>query len=328
MNTPASGLFDGQRGLAEPYTGGRAQAESGSKIIENGYDAWKAVCLQPYRLRADHPLLLEFNDAWHSVSTLGLGDDAGAASIRYRVLGHAARSLVPVGDGKEAQALLRLWRHASVHGDRLHTTGLDHFFRSVASSRYDGFAPAAAGSADIETRYQALTAVDPGFAGNSAALVHAWTSVEEHGLMDGPAPAAERYRALSGHARGVIDGTAQRLLPTTLSLLLELAIHADKHAIRLHNTAVAVKSGTVDQPTPYRGLPVQVAARAVQGHTDISRDIRAAIVATPPIRKQDLQRGVQGLSRATVGTSRPLGQMEAVRCQERRPCREARRSKA
>ena len=94
MNTPASGLFDGQRGLAQPYPGGRAQAESGSKIIENDYYAWKAVCLRPYRLRADHPVLREFTYAWQAVSTLGLGDDAGAASIRYRVLGHTARSLV------------------------------------------------------------------------------------------------------------------------------------------------------------------------------------------------------------------------------------------
>jgi hypothetical protein len=288
-------LFDDQQGLAEPYPGGRAQAESGSKIIENDYDAWKAVSIQPYRLRADHPVLREFTGAWHVVSALGLGDDAGAASIRYRVLAHAAWSLVPAGGGREAQALLRLWRHASVHGDRLYATGLDQFLRSGASGRYDDFAQAAAGSANIEKRYQALTAVDPGLAGDSAALVRAWTSIEEHGLIDGPVPAAERYRALSGHARDVADDMARRLTSATLTLLLELAIHADKHAIRLDSTAVAAKSGTMDQSTPYRGLPVQVAARAAQGHTDVPRDSRAAIVATgaaaPPIRKQDQQRG-------------------------------------
>ena len=295
MNTPAAGPFDGQQGLGEPYPGGRAPAESGSKIIENDYDAWKAVCLQPYRLRADHLLIQEFTDAWQTVSTLGLGDDAGAASIRYRVLAYAARSLMPAGGGREAQALLRLWRHASIHGDQLSATGLGQFLRSGASGRYADFAQAAAGSAGIEKRYQALTAVDPGFAGDSAVLVQAWTSVEEHGLLDGPASAAERYRALSGHARGVADDMAERLPSATLTLLLELAMHADKHAIRLHNTAVAIKSGTADQPTPYRGLPVQVAARATQGHTDIPRDSRAAIVATgataPPIRKKDQQRG-------------------------------------
>jgi hypothetical protein len=177
MNTPASGLFEGQQGLAEPYPGGRAQAESGSKIIENDYDAWRAVCLQPYRLHADHPLLREFTDAWHAASTLGLGDDAGAASIRYRVLGQTARSLVPTGGGREAQVLLSLWRHSSVHGDRLYATGLDQFLRSDASRRYADFAQAAAGSADIEKRYQALT-VDLGFAGDSTALVQAWTSMD------------------------------------------------------------------------------------------------------------------------------------------------------
>src|ERR1700678_3854016 len=166
MNTPASGLFDGQHGLAEPYPGGRAQAESGSKIIENDYDAWKTVCLQPYRLRTDHPLLQEFTDAWHAVSALGLGDDAGAASIRYRVLAHSTRSLVPAGGGREAQALLSLWRHASIHGDRLYATRLDQFLGSGASGRYADFAQAAAESANIEKRYRA-TAVDPGFAGDS-----------------------------------------------------------------------------------------------------------------------------------------------------------------
>jgi hypothetical protein len=295
MNTPGPGLFGSQRGLGEPYPGGRAQAESGSKIIENDYDAWKAVCLQPYRLHADHPLLQEFTDAWHAASTLGLGDDAGAASIRYRVLAHAARCLMPAGGGREAQALLSLWRHASIHGDRLYATGLDQFRRSDASGRYADFAQAAARSADIEKRYQGLTAADPGFAGDSAALVQAWTSIEEHGLMDGPTPAAERYRALSGHARGVAEDMERRLSAATLTLLLELAVHADKHALRLLHTAVAVKNGTVDQSTPYRGLPVEVAARATQGHTDIPRDSRAAVVATgaaaPPTRKQDQQRG-------------------------------------
>ena len=116
--------------------------------------------------------------------------------------------------------------------------------------------------------------------------------MDQHGLKDGPVPA---YRALSGHARGVADDVGQRLPSATLTLLLELALHADKHAIRLRNTAVAVKSGTVDQSTPYRGLPVQVAVRAARGHTDVPRDSRAATVvtraATPPIRKQDQQRG-------------------------------------
>ena len=299
MNTPASGLFDGLQGLAEPYPGGRAQAESGSKIIENDYDAWKAVCLQPYRLRTDHPLLQEFNDARHAVSTLGLGDDAAAASIRYRVLAYAARSLVPAGGGREAQALLSLWRHSSVHGDRLYATGLDQFLRSDASGRYADFAQAAAESANIEKRYQAwqeaLTVIDPGLAGEAATLMQTWASVEEHGLMDGPVRAAERYRALSAHARGVADGLAQRWPAAMLIPLLELAVHADKHSIRLYSTAAAVNSVAIDQAAPYRGLPVQVAAATVHGHTDIPRGGGAFAVATgaaaPSVRKRDQQRG-------------------------------------
>jgi hypothetical protein len=302
MNTPAAngaGMFAGPQALARPYPGGRAQAESGSKIVECDYDTWKAVCLQPYRLRADHSRLLQFTQAWRAVSAVGLGDDAGAASIRYRVLAHAARSLMPAGGGREAQALLSLWRHASVHGDRLYATDLDGFFSSGASGRYDGIAQAAAESADIEKRYQAwreaLTAIDHGLVGDASALGQPWASVEEHRLMDGPLRAAERYRALSGHACGVADDLEQRLPSAMLTLLLELTVRADKHSIRLHSTAAAIKSGTVDRSAPYRGLPVQVAAAAVQGHTDIPRDGSASAFTTgataPPVRKQDRQRG-------------------------------------
>jgi hypothetical protein len=292
-------MSDSPQALARPYPGGRAQAESGSKIIESDYDAWKAVCRQPYRLPADHPRLLQFTHAWHAVSALGLDDDAGAASIRYRVLAHAARTLMPAGRGREAQALLSLWRHASIHGDRLYATGLDRFLSSGASGRYASFAQAAAESADIEKRYQAwqeaLTAIDPGLAGDAATLAQAWASVEEHGLMDGPIQAAERYRALSGHARGVADDMAQRMPSAVLTLLLELALHTDKHAIRLHNTAVAITGRTPDQPAPYRGLPIQVAAAAMRAHTEVpQRGVAAASATTPatlPIRKQDQQRG-------------------------------------
>jgi len=88
---------------------------------------------------------------------------------------------------------------------------------------------------------------------------------------------------------------APRLPSATLIPLLELATHADKHSIRLHNSAAAIRSGTADRSAPYRGLPARVAAAATQGHTDIPRDGRATAVATgaaaPSIRKQDQQRG-------------------------------------
>jgi hypothetical protein len=41
-------------------------------------------------------------------------------------------------------------------------------------------------------------------------------------------------------------------------------MYADKHSIRLHNTAVAIH-GT-DGDTAYRGLPTQVATTATQAH--------------------------------------------------------------
>jgi hypothetical protein len=290
MTTPRSGDHADGPGLpGEPYPGGRAQAESGSKIIESDYYAWKAVRIEPNRLRLDHPVLLQFTQAWHAVSTLGLGDDAGAASIRYRVLAHAAWSLVPAGGGREAQALQRLWRHASVHGQRLYATWVDQFLGSGASGRYAGYEEAAAESANIDKRYQPLAAHD-----RAGELRQAWAGIEKHGLTDGPVAAAERYQALAGHARGICDDTTQRLPSAVISSLLELAMYADMHAIRLHSTAAAIKGETPNQPEPYRGLPTQVAAAAIHGHAEVPHGGQATIAATRPaarsIRKQDQQR--------------------------------------
>jgi hypothetical protein len=283
MNTPASDDRAGGEGLpggsllgrAAPYPGGRAQAESGSRIIENDYEAWKAVCLQPYRLPADHPVVQQFAQAWRAVSVLGLGDDAGAASIRYRVLAHAAWCLVPAGGGREAQTLLNLWRHASMHGHRLYATGFERFLNSGASGRYAGFAQASAGSEFVCQRYQAwqeaadkLAVTDHGLSADAALLSQAWASIEEHGLMDGPGPAAGRYRALARYADGLCDEVGQRLPTATVGILLELAMQASKHSIRLQNTAVAIKGEVADQPVPCHRLPDQVATATARGHSE------------------------------------------------------------
>ena len=277
-HTGSAGLFDSKKGLAKPYPGGRAQAESGSKVIENDYDAWKAVRFQPYRLPADHSLLLQFVHAWRTVSTLGLGDDPGAVSIRYRVLAHAARSLAPIvgkaGHGRETGALLDLSRHASIHGHRLYATGVHQFLNSSASGRYTGFAQAAAGSALVEKYYLAweqapaagLPATDIGPAEDVAFLRQAWADIEQHGLTDGSGTESERYRALAERARAVSDDIALRLPSVALTLLLELVMHADKHQIRLHNTAIAMEAAAVEQLSAYRGLPAEVGATAAHAH--------------------------------------------------------------
>jgi len=282
-HTNGAGLFDnGPQRLTGPYPGGRAQAESGSKIIENDYEAWKAVRAQPYRLPAAHPLIQQFTQAWHPVSTLGLGDDAGAASIRYRVLAHAARSLatgVSQADyRRETDTLLNLSRHASIHGHRLYATGLDQFLNSGASGRYNGFAQAAAGSALVEKYYLAweqapsarLAATDIGLADDAAFLRQAWADIEQHGLTDGSGTESERHRALADRARAVSDDVAQRLPSAALTLLLELAMHADKHQIQLHNTAIAMEGAAVEQlqRSAYRGLPTEVAATAAHAHAE------------------------------------------------------------
>jgi hypothetical protein len=294
MSTPASsaspgydtGLHgDSPEEMARPYPGGRAQAESGSRIIENDYSAWKTITGAPGRLSPDYPLVQPLTRAWHAVSMRGLGDDAAAASIRYRVLAHAARSLIPVaaevGHGREAGTLQTLWEHALIHGHRLYATGLDRFIRSSASDRYTGFAQAAVESSVVGNYYLAweqipaarLAETEPSLAGNAALLGRSWASIEQLDLTDGPGPAAERYRALAGHARVLSEDIAQRLPSEALIPLLELAVHADKHAIRLLNTAVAIKGEAAVRPAPYRGLPVPVAAAAAQAHAGVPHAI-------------------------------------------------------
>jgi hypothetical protein len=88
-----AGLLD-QRLAAEPYAGGRAQAESGSQIIESDYYGWVAVALEIPGLPVAHPRIAQLGDAWRGVSRIGLGDDPGEASIRYLVLAHAAAALL------------------------------------------------------------------------------------------------------------------------------------------------------------------------------------------------------------------------------------------
>jgi hypothetical protein len=258
-----------------PYPGGRAQAESGSKIIENDYAAWAAVRVRPGLLGDGHPLMRQLALAWREVSVRGLGDDAAAASIRYRVLGHAARSVAQTpayvdGGSRETGALLTLWRHALIHGHRLYATGLEQFFAFGASGRHSGYAEAAAESANVEKLYQEWgnvsgVATDGGLADDVALLGKTWAGIDQHGLTDGPGAGADRYRALAIDAHALADHVGEQLPSAALVPLLELATCADKHAIRLDRTADAI----ADRSAPYRGLPAQVAIAAEQAQSGI-----------------------------------------------------------
>ena len=200
MNTPAlmtvaQDCLTAPQALARPYPGGRAQAESGSKIIENDHDAWKAVCLQPYRLPADHPLLVQFTDAWHAVSALGLGDDAGSGLDTVPGARPRGGPFAPgrqAGHGREAQALLSLWRHASIHGDRLYATGLDRFPVPAhpADTTNSRKRPPSRRTSRSATRHgkrrrYRVASTDVSLARRRDPRA-SLDSVEEHGLIDGP----------------------------------------------------------------------------------------------------------------------------------------------
>jgi hypothetical protein len=291
-------LDDSPHVAAAPYPGGRAQAESGSKIIENDYYGWLAQALQPDGLEPSHPRIVQLGQAWRAVSRLGLGDDPGAASIRYQILAHAAGALIqPVRDqdlADEADALATLRQHALIHGHRLHATSTDLFIRSGKSGPYTGHDQAAAGSRIIEQDYQqwnrlqaaALAAIDPGLREQAENLNQAWTGIEHHGLADGHAPAAARYHTVAGYARNLAQDFSYQLPSAALTPLLELALHADKHSIRLHNTAIARTDGpaagyealcqaTWERAVPggtaaaYRDLPDQVTTTTVRAHSGV-----------------------------------------------------------
>jgi hypothetical protein len=319
-SSPATMLDGDPHAAAEPYTGGRAQAEAGSAIVENDYYGWLAVALEPPGLPPEHPRIAQLGEAWRLVGKLGLGDDPGAASIRYQVLAHAAGALAgPVRDedfASEADALLTLRQHSLVHGRRLYATSTDLFTRSGKSGPYSGRGQASGGSRIVEKDYRNWTrtpaatsaAVDPAIWEHADVLQQAWASVERHGLADGPEQAAARYQAVSGYARDLAQDSSCRLPSTALVPLLELAAHADKHAIRLHSTAMARtsdtdyealcqatwgRSSTASRDTPYRGLPVQVATTAARAHTEIPIGGQTPLPASSPARQAIPNRAAQ-----------------------------------
>jgi hypothetical protein len=210
-------LLDGDPHIAaKPYTGGRAQAETGSAIVETDYYLWLGAALELPGSAPAHPRLAQLGEAWRPVGKLGLGDDPGAASIRYQVLAHAAGALTgPLNDegfAGGAGALRTLRQHSLEHGRRLYATGIDLFTRSGKSGPYSGRGEASGGSRIVERDYRNWTrtsaattaSLDPVNWQHTDVLQQAWARVERHGLADGPEQAAARYRALSGFAVNLV----------------------------------------------------------------------------------------------------------------------------
>ncbi|MBV9445882.1 MAG: UvrD-helicase domain-containing protein [Streptosporangiaceae bacterium] len=248
-----------QPGAARPYQGGRAQAESGSRIIQNDYDVWVAVGGSGV-LPGDHPRVMQFAQAWRTIARHGLDDEPGAAAIRYQVLAHAAAALAEAtapDDRPEVAALTRLAGHARLHVDRLRATAEHHFLRSPKAGPYQGGrAQAASGSRIVEKDYltwarnpaAAQAANNSKLKEHAQRLERAWDEIRHRGLVDGPAPAAARYRELADASSAMARDYSTTLQSSSLTLLLELANHAGKHAIRLHATADARAEGTDAAP--------------------------------------------------------------------------------
>jgi hypothetical protein len=127
-----------------PYAGGRAQAESGSRIIATDYAAWTAVA---GTLSGSNATMVQLGQQWRNVVQHGL-DDAGLAAGRYRLLAHAAETVaaLPEVDERPASVLSRLAGHARLHAVRLRATAEQQFAKSRKAGPYNSRGHAESGS--------------------------------------------------------------------------------------------------------------------------------------------------------------------------------------
>jgi N12 class adenine-specific DNA methylase len=290
-----------------PYDGGRAQAVSGSKIIDADYRAWAVAHAQAgdARLPDEHPRARQFATAWRRVEAKGLDDGPGPAAARYHAVAHAALALAaaidPAVNPRERAALDLIATHARKHSVRLRATGERAFTRTRQAGRYeDGRPQAEKGSRVVDQDYRAWirtgspleAARDPQLWQHARRTEQAWQEVRRRGLVDGPAPAATRYRELADAAQKLADGFTATLPSSSLPSLLDLADHARRHSTRLLATAQANKGagngGTASQrevrglqPTgdAYEALPDQMAAITRQAYA--SQHPRPPGSATP-----------------------------------------------
>jgi hypothetical protein len=255
-----------------PYAGGRAQAESGSRIIDTDYTAWTAVA---GALPADHRAMVQLGQQWRSVRQRGL-DDPGLAAGRYLLLAHAA-SVVAASDGVaerplEAAALVQLASHAKLHAGRLSATADQQDARSEQAGPYASRGHAESGARIIENDYRKwsctsaarqIVVPEHSLHVQASRLAEAMAAVRRDGLADGPGPAAARYGELADAAGAVTGGFTPELPCFALHLISELAGHAGKHAVRLHATAGAQDaSGAGDRQV--EAVAGQFEARAPQ----------------------------------------------------------------
>jgi hypothetical protein len=247
-----------------PYEGSRAQAMSGSLIIENDHRAWASAraLAGGAALPDEHPRVRQFAIAWQRVVTKGLDDGPGPAAARYHALAHAALALSTsidrTSNPHEPEALDLIATHARKHSVRLRATADRLFSVSRQAGRYQGGrAQAETGSRMIEKDYRAwirtgsplAAARDPLLWQHARRAEKAWHAVRRHGVADGPAAAAARYCELADAAQALADGYTATLPSSALPPLLDLAEHAWKHSTRLHATARAATANSGSAPT-------------------------------------------------------------------------------
>jgi hypothetical protein len=292
----------GQPAEPRPYTGGRAQAESGSRIVEDDYHAWAKIRARATidNTSAQQGRAKQLTASMRAVSTHGLADGPGPAAARYEVMAHAASALGDLsaqgGQTAEPAALARLADHARKHAGRLNATATQSFLRSSRAGTYSGGrSQAESGSRIIEGNYLTWTRT-PAAAQMTASATYtemvmrarsAWAAIRRDGLTDGPVPAADRYRALAQAARQLASQFGHDLPSADLIPLLQLTDHADKHAFRLratadaalashaaeHGTQSAARNGSQEsshKASSYRLLPPLTAAVAQRAHAEPS----------------------------------------------------------
>jgi hypothetical protein len=206
----------------------------------------------------------------------GLNDNPGTAAVRYMVLAHTAHALAEVpayaARPAEASALTRLATHAHLHAERLHATAERLFLQSGTATAYkDGQADD--GARIIAREYNGWSrtyppvkaALDRKFYTEARQLAGAWDQVRRHALTEGPKQMAGMYQDLADAAYRFATNFPQEMPTSALPGLMQLAVHARKHAVRLEETA----RQWIDDG--YRDLPDKVAATTRKARTSRSQ---------------------------------------------------------
>jgi hypothetical protein len=214
-------------------------------------------------LPASHPGVVQLTTAWRTVTEQGLAGNPGEASIRYRVLAHAANALAELADiadiadgGTEWAALKRLGGYALIHSTRLYATAGALSSRSATGGAYPSRLAAEDGARAVEQRYQAWASSPAAVRLSQDTRQRSWVRelhaardrAVRYRFTDDPGCVSAWYQDLSTAASRVVAAFPVTMPSAELTGLLWLQMRAPDHAYRLMVTAARGGYGALPEP--------------------------------------------------------------------------------